>query len=361
MATQPTSQPVENETNEAVYVKDGLMTWEVFQQALLLISLPLTSALLAFLLVLLVTPKLKEPTRMIPHYQYAYQKNVMQCEQLWQQQNLEEFKGCIHQLEVKIIEFAEHYEEFQDSQQGDINQELAKITFLDTELFAGLKQKLEIALDNGKIPISTAAASQTTNSSINSLNHRADGVITATRENVGTETNNIYNMTDVDEILRWCSVLKSRTVVGPSQMEAPECYQRVLELDPTNYTARRSIRSIKVKYTQWAMRALASAETGKSSLERALSRAKINIDRVKAIDPNDAVLADLIRRYEELEDQHKAQMLDECYDIVDIAITSEDISDSDRNFIKLNCPQAVINEVEALIRSNSSSFFDTEE
>ncbi|WP_353570944.1 hypothetical protein [Candidatus Albibeggiatoa sp. nov. BB20] len=368
MATQPTPQPVENDTNEAVYVKDGLMTWEVFQQALLLISLPLISALLAFLLVLLVKPQLADPARLVPHYQYAYQKNVGQCKKLWDQQNLEEFQNCIHQLEVKIIEFAEHYEEIQNSEQANLknlnSNELPKIDFLDTELFAELKQKLDTALDNGSIPISTTViASQAINTDKSTvpLNKQNESTITVGRENANAESTNIYIMTDVDKILKWCAVLKSRTVVGPSQVEAPQCYQRVLQLEPSNYTARRSIRSIKVKYTQWAMRALVSAENGKSSLERALSRAKTNIDRVKIIDPDDAVLADLIRRYEDLEAQYKAQMLDECYDIVDLAVTSEDVSDSDRNFIKLNCPQVVIDEVNALMRSNAASIFNEEE
>jgi hypothetical protein len=168
-------------------------------------------------------------------------------------------------------------------------------------------------------------------------------------------------MTNVDEILKWCSVLKSRTVVGQSQLDAPKCYQRVLELEPSNYTARRSIRSIKARYTQWAMRALANAESGKTSLERALNRAKTNIDRVQAMEPNDAVLADLIRRYKDLEAQFQAQVLDECYDIVDLAVANENLSDSDKNFIKSNCSQNIISEIETLIRNNSSSFFESSE
>ncbi|MEK7990036.1 MAG: hypothetical protein VSS52_003455 [Thiotrichaceae bacterium] len=367
MATQPTLQAVENETNEAVYVKDGLMTWEVFLQALLVISLPLTSALLAFLLVLWVKPQLTDPARLTPHLHYDYQKTVKQCKLLWEQENLPKFKECIGELDAKVIEFAEHYEKIKNSEQASLTTELPKIVFLDTEIFAELKQKLDIAADDGAIPASAKVVisqAPDTDNVTSPSNIPSEVITTPSRENTHVETINIYNMTDIDEILKWCSILKSRTVVRSSQVEAPQCYQRVLQLDPSNYTARRSIRSIKVKYTQWAMRALVSAETGKSSFDRALTRAKTNIDRVKAIEPDDAVLADLIRRYENLVAQDKAQTLDECYDLVDLAVTSEGINDIDNNFIKQNCPPVVIDEVEALIKSNSSSFvfdFDKEE
>jgi hypothetical protein len=303
---------------------------------------------------------------MIPHYEYEYQKNVKRCELLWKQQNLAEFKKCIDELGAIIIKFAKKYDKINnsDSEQASLTNEIPKIVFLDTEIFNDLKQRLEMALDNGAIPapvkIVTSQPVDSDNTT-NSSNISSEVITTSDRENTNMETINIYDMTDVDEILKWCSVLKSGTVPG-SQVEAPQCYQRVLELEPRNYTARRSIRSIKAKYTQRAMRALASAESGKSSLDRALNRAKINIDRVKAIDPDDAVLAALIQRYEDLEAQHKAQTLDECYDIADLVAKNESISDEDKNYIKQNCPSVVIDEVEALIGNSSPSFiFDIDE
>lgn len=361
-----TTQSVENETNEAVYVKDGLMTWEIFQQALLLISLPLISILLAFLLVFLVKGHLTDPKRLIPHYKYAYQKNVKQCNTLWEQQNLPEFKTCLKQLELKVLEFTEHYEEVQISEQAkqeiDLTAEdVSKLGFLDEELFTELKQRLHSLDKNGEIPETVAETVQTSEEIV----EKTEVIVAASRDsviNAGEISKDIYNMTDIEEILKWCSVLKSRAVVGPSQIEAPECYKRVLELDPKNYTARHSIRRIKVKYTQWAMKALASAESGKTSFERALNRAKTNIDRVKAINPDDDVLADLIRRYENLEKQLELQMMEECRDLLGLALNSGRIAEQDKVFIKQNCPTSINFELERLLReSTTSSIFGTEE
>jgi hypothetical protein len=365
-----TTQSVENETNEAVYVKDGLMTWEIFQQALLLISLPLISILLAFLLVFLVKGHLTDPKRLIPHYKYAYQKNVKECNTLWEQQNLPEFKTCLKQLKLKILEFTEHYEKVQISEQAKqeielTTEDVSKLGFLDEELFNELKQRLYSLDKNGEIPETVVDKEPVQASPAEEIVEKTEVIVAASRDsviNAGEISKDIYNMTDIEEILKWCSVLKSRAVVGPSQIEAPECYKRVLELDPKNYTARHSIRRIKVKYTQWAMKALANAESGKTSFERALGRAKTNIDRVKAINPDDDVLADLIRRYENLEKQLELQMMEECRDLLNLALNSGRIAEQDKVFIKQNCPASINFELERLLRENTtSSIFGTEE
>ncbi len=380
MATQPTAQ--DHETNEAIYVKDGLMTWEMFQQALLLISLPLTGALLAFLLVLLVTPQLKDYKRMIPHYQYTYEKNVKHCEKLWQQQNLAEFKTCIQKLEFRIIEFTERYEEIDYSEDEDLGSNLVKIGNLDAELFTRLKQKLNEALAIGKIPETIINEQKVAVNEVydGTIGVVSDGMANGGMANAGmangdatnigaidSEGIDIYGMTDISEILKWCTVLKSRSFINininNSNIRAIECYRRVLELDPQNYGARRAIRQIKAKYTQWAMRALTSAENGKGFLDRSLERAKTNIDRVKAIDPDDEILADLIKRYERLEKQHKAQLKEECYDIIELAAPSgDDITESERIFIRQNCPQEAINKLDMLIKEDTvPPLFETEE
>jgi hypothetical protein len=307
MAIQTPPTDNTNDSNEAVYVKDGFMTWEVFRQILLLLSIPLASSLLAFLLVLLVTPQLTAPERMIPHHRYNYVTGVEKCERLWQQQSLDEFEQCVQTITQQVKRLTFEY----------------KTNFLDLSLLQQLSQKLE--LDKPEVEINNS-----TNNPEIPTNRSQTPVVP--EDNMA----HIHELTNIDTILAYCRG-NSGSLLGYGQIENVECYKRILELEPTHHEALRAINAIKNRYIRQAMTALNEAESGQR-VEASLQRAWQNINNIKIIEADNPILTNLLSRYRE-------KLTDHCYDIIDLAFNRNRILDDEREFILNTCPQEVQNEL----------------